>query len=41
MFLNDVKTKVKDLDYLKDFYVKENVSIYEAFMKMSKNIKKS
>ena len=37
MFLNDVKTKVKDLDYLKDFYVKENVSIYEAFMKMSKN----
>ena len=37
MFLNDVKTKVKDLDYLKDFYVKENVSIYEAFMKMGKN----
>ena len=35
MFLNDVKMKVKDLDYLKNFMVSSDTSIYEAYNKMS------
>ena len=34
IFLNDVKMKVKDLDYLKDFMAQEDTSIYEAYNKM-------
>ena len=37
MFLNDVKLKVKDLDYSKGYMVGEDVSIYEAYEKMSDN----
>ena len=36
MFLNDVKMKVKDLDYLKDFMSSLDSSIYEVYSKMSK-----
>ena len=34
MFLNDVKMKVSDLDYYHDFYINDNSSIYDAFLKM-------
>ena len=37
MFLNDVKLKVKDLDYSKGYMVGEDASIYEAYEKMSDN----
>ena len=41
IFLNDVKMKVKDLDYLKDFMAELDSSIYEVYNKMSKeNISK-
>lgn len=36
MFLNDVKLKVKDLDYSKGYMVDSDVSIYEAYKKMEK-----
>ena len=36
IFLNDVKMKVKDLDYLKDFMAKDDTSIYEVYNKMHK-----
>ncbi|MBR7042536.1 MAG: putative manganese-dependent inorganic diphosphatase [Bacilli bacterium] len=35
IFLNDVKLKVKDLDYSKGYMVPEDASIYEAYEKMS------
>ena len=34
MFLNDIKLKVKDLDYSKGYMVPENTSTYEAYKKM-------
>ena len=34
-YLNDVKLKIKDLNYRKDFAVKENDSIYEGFNYMN------
>ena len=34
IFLNDVKMKVKDLDYLKDFMATSDTSIYEVYNKM-------
>lgn len=34
MFLNDIKLKVKDLDYSKGYMVSENTSIYDAYKKM-------
>jgi len=34
MFLNDVKLKVKDLDYSKDYMATTDISIYEAYKKM-------
>ena len=34
IFLNDVKLKVKDLDYSKGYMVNEDISIYEAYLKM-------
>ena len=36
MFLNDVKLKVKDLDYSKGYMVPEDYSIYDAYHKMVK-----
>lgn len=36
MFLNDIKLKVKDLDYSKGYMVSEKTSIYEAYKKMIK-----
>ena len=33
-YLNDVKLQVKDLLYQKDFYIKENESVYEAYQMM-------
>lgn len=36
IFLNDVKMKVKDLDYLKDFIALSDSSIYNVYNKMSK-----
>jgi len=30
-FLNDVKLKIEDIDYYKDFYVRENVSVLKAY----------
>lgn len=41
IFLNDVKLKVKDLDYTKKYNVKEEESINDAYLKMSEaNISK-
>ena len=34
IFLNDVKLKVKDLDYSKGYMATEDISIYEAYKKM-------
>jgi len=34
LFLNDVKLKVKDLDYSKGYMANEDISIYEAYKKM-------
>ncbi len=34
MFLNDVRMKVSDLDYYHNFYILDNSSIYDAFIKM-------
>ena len=39
MFLNDIKLKVKDLDYSKNYMVTENTSIYESYKKMEKEEK--
>ena len=36
MFLNDIKLKVKDLDYTKNYMIDENSSIFEACQKMQK-----
>ena len=36
MFLNDIKVKVKDLDYYKNCMVVDSASIYEAYNKMEK-----
>lgn len=36
MFLNDIKLKVKDLEYSKKYMVSENTSIYESYKKMEK-----
>lgn len=36
MFLNDIKLKVKDLEYSKNYMVDENTSIYESYKKMEK-----
>lgn len=35
LFLNDVKLKVKDLDYSKGYMAETNISIYEAYKKMT------
>ena len=36
MFLNDIKLKVKDLDYSKNYMITDNSSIYESYQKMEK-----
>jgi len=36
IFLNDVNIKIKDLKYTRNYTVKENDSIYEAYFKMNK-----
>lgn len=36
IFLNDIKLKVKDLDYSKNYMVSSDTSIYEAYKKMGK-----
>lgn len=36
IFLNDVKTKVRDLDYLRDFMAPIESSIYDVYNKMAK-----
>lgn len=36
IFLNDVKIKVKDLEYTKNYYIHEDESIYSAYYKMEK-----
>lgn len=36
VFLNDVNIKIKDLDYTKNYTVKEKDSIYEAYYRMNK-----
>ena len=36
MFLNDIKLKVKDLEYSKNYMVTENASIYESYKNMEK-----
>lgn len=36
MFLNDVKLKVKDLDYSKGYMAPQDISIYDAYIKMEK-----
>ena len=36
VFLNDVKLKIKDVDYIKKFTVFDNESIYNSYMKMNK-----
>ena len=36
MFLNDIKLKVKDLEYSKNYMVTESSSIYDSYKKMSK-----
>lgn len=37
IFLNDIKLKVKDIDYVKNFLIEDNYSILEALSKMEKN----
>jgi len=36
MFLNDIKLKVKDLDYSKNYMIEDSDSIYEAYKRMEK-----
>lgn len=36
-FLNDVKIKIEDIEYYKNFYVKENVSVLKAYEEIRKN----
>ena len=36
IFLNDVNIKIKDLNYTKNYTVKEEDSIYEAYFRMNK-----
>jgi len=36
MFLNDIKLKVKDLEYSKNYMVNESTSIYDSYKKMEK-----
>lgn len=36
IFLNDVNIKIKDLQYTKNYTVKENDSIYEAYYRMNR-----
>ena len=36
MFLNDIKLKVKDLEYSKNYMVTANTSIYDSYKKMEK-----
>lgn len=36
-FLNDVKIKIEDIEYYKNFYAKENVSILKAYEEIRKN----
>ena len=36
MFLNDIKLKVKDLEYSRNYMVTENISIYESYKRMEK-----
>ncbi len=36
IFLNDVNIKIKDLEYTKNYTVKENDSIYEAYYRMNR-----
>lgn len=36
MFLNDVNIKIKDLNYIKNYTVNDNDSIYEAYFRMNK-----
>ena len=35
-YLNDVKLQLKDVDYHKGFFIKENASIYDAYQEMLK-----
>lgn len=37
-YLNDVKLQIKDLNYLKDYYMGEHHSIFEGFKYMNENI---
>lgn len=37
-YLNDVKLQIKNLNYLKNYYMNENNSIYEGFKYMNENI---
>ena len=41
MFLNDIKLKVKDLEYSKNYMVNESTSIYDSYKKMEKEIIKN
>ena len=36
MFLNDIKLKVKDLEYSKNYMVTANTSIYDSYKKMER-----
>lgn len=36
IYLNDVKTKVKDLSYLKNYFITEKSSVYQGFLEMKK-----
>ena len=31
-YLNDVKTKIKDIKYHKDYYINKNTSIYDTYI---------
>lgn len=35
-YLNDVKTKIKDLNYSKKYFIKETASVYQGFLEMTK-----
>lgn len=37
MFLNDVKLKIKDLDYRKDYFINEYESVYSGYQKMAES----
>ena len=41
MFLNDVKLKIKDLEYRKKYFINEYESVYSGYQKISRLVNKA